>query len=314
MSRMLNALKQIEAMSPHPPLPPLPAEATDTRQAEQSPRPTTSGEQVAAVAEASGEVRDEATIEDSLLQAEATIEDSPPQAEAAVAEENLPTEQTPLVSDTQDRDTQHRANADAGIPGGAGKDSLPAYRALADEILSQLAVERAASLMFTSPHDGGGTTELLASLAAALVGRIDGEILLVDVDLHDPQLAGQFGIETTRGLAEVIMGVATCSEVVCRTELPGVSILPGVRFPRQGGRAPERLNLEPLLDELAADYRLVLLDTASLGHGEIAPLSRWCQGTYLAIRLGRTTRGEAGEAVRMIRSHGGQVSGCVVVT
>lgn len=309
MSRMLNALKQIEAMSPHPPLPPLPTEATDTQQAEPPSRPTISDEQDAVVAEESAEVRDEAAVEDSLLQAEAAVEDSPPQVEAAVVAENLPTQQTPLVGDTQDR-----ADAEAGISAGAGKESLPAYRALADEILSQLAIERPAALMFTSPHDGGGTTELLASLAAALVGRIDGEILLVDVDLHDPQLAGQFGIETTRGLADVIMGVAIWSEVVYRTELPGVSILPGVRFPRQGGRAPERLNLGPLLDELAADYRLVLLDTASLGHGEIAPLSRWCQGTYLAIRLGRTTSGEAKEAVRMIRSYGGQVSGCVVVT
>jgi Mrp family chromosome partitioning ATPase len=187
------------------------------------------------------------------------------------------------------------------------------YAELADKILSRLAGERPVSLMFTSPGDGDGKTETLVALAAALVKRITGKVLLVDGNLHRPGLARCLGVDAARGLSDVLIGEATWQQVVCRTDMPRVSVLPGVRLAARDGWPPERLNLGPLLAELGREYRLVLIDTASLAHTEVAPVARYCDGTYLIVRLGRATRRAVRDAVKVIQDCRGRVLGSVVI-
>ncbi len=284
MSRMLNALKRIEAKSPHRPPPP-------SIRAEQS----VATEVRSDIRE---EVRDEAAMEGSLLE-----------AEAAMVSERLPVDaqKAPIV------DAYREPAPVSDTVGESDNENRLAYEALGGEILSQLTPGQPSVLMFTSPRHGGDTTDILLSLVESLAERVEGQILLVDVDLHEPRLAERLGIDARQGLADVLQGVATWEEVVRPTDIARVSLLPGVKFTSQGGGSLERLDLGPLLGELSAGYGLVLLDTASLDHAEIAPVSRWCQGTYLAIRLGLTRRGEALEAERLVHGYGGQVTGCVVV-
>lgn len=192
-------------------------------------------------------------------------------------------------------------------------EHVRAYGELAGAILSQFPEGRPAALMFTSPGDGEGKTGTLVALAAALVERTRGEVLVVDGNLHKPALAGRLGVQSTRGLADVLMGTANWRQVVRSTVVPRLSVLPGVKFSTPGGRPPERLNLRPLLKEVGSEYRLVLIDTASLTHREVAPMARYCDGTYLVVRLGHTTRRAIGEAARVIENCGGRVLGSVVI-
>jgi len=339
MSLMLNALKQIEAMSPHPPLPPLSSaaetgrsedpsvesreemaegtkadssqtdspnassarpESPETVPPEVGPTSDAAAEAPPETAETLGEVRDEMAMTDSLLK-----------AEAAMVAESLPTVTNDSSADI-DKGAQPQPAVDFGTAFKLDADNRKAYESLGDEIISKLVPGRSAALMFSSPNRGEDTTSIALSLAATLVSRIESPILLVDVDLHRPRLANRLGIEASRGLADVLQGTKGWRQVIRPTSLDRVSLLPGVERPWQGGTL-QRLDLGSLLDELTAEYRLVLLDTASLENAEVAPISRWCQGTYLAVRLGRTRRGEAAEAERIIRGNGGQVSGCVVV-
>jgi receptor protein-tyrosine kinase len=150
-------------------------------------------------------------------------------------------------------------------------------------------------------------------LASALAQRTSHELLLVDANLRRPRLASRLGVEAGRGLADVLMGAASWPDVVRRSVVPGADVLPGVEFPPSGGRLPEELNLAPLWEELGAQYRLVLVDTASLVHREVAAMARRCSGTYLVVRLGHTPRPAAREAAEVIRQRGGRLLGCVVL-
>ncbi len=297
MSRMLKALQQIEAMSPGP------KEASD---APPGPPPGGSATDDATVAAALARVQEMAAGE--------SVAEALPEADVA-GPENLESAATPAPAG----ESASRQDAPTSTPqltrwlGLPSDDHAQAYGSLADTIFSQLPPGEPATLMFTSPGDGTGTTGVLVPLAVALLERNRQGVLAVDANLRRPALASSLGIVAQRGLADVLTGTASWQEVVLGTAVPGLRVLPGVRFPGPDGHPPERLNLGPLIEELGSQPGLVLIDTPSLSHGEVAPIARWCTGAYLVVRLSHTTRRMVDEAVEAINGCGGRVLGSVVL-
>lgn len=283
MGRMLKALQQLEAKAPRPQAPPDPP----------LPAPKTGPQQPA---------RGDATIEAALQR-----------VEMAAAAVDRPRDKVPSEVD-RPRDVGPAPSQVAPWPTLGPTGPHPqAYRELAENVLSQVPRGRAAALMFTSPSDGEGTTELLVSLAAALAERTRDGVLLLDGNLHNPDLARCLGVEATRGLAQVLMGAASWRQVLQKTSVPHLDLLPGAVFSTPAVRLPEHLNLRPLLDELRGQYRLVLIDTASLAHAEAASTTGYCDGTYLVVRLAQTTRRDLARAVEVIRDCRGHLLGSVVI-
>jgi len=284
MSRVLKALKQIEARSPaeQPPEPSTPP-AEPHSPAEQAQSDQTSGP-----AEA---IRGEEAMDAALARAE--------RAAATAAEISI----GPAAPESPP----------AQPPDYLGREHARAYGRLAEKILAQLSSGRPASLMFTSTADGCGTTAVLRWLSRALPERIDGEVLLVDGNLRNPRLAPGLGIQPGQGLADVLTRSADWRRVVQRTGVANLSVLPGATPPTLGARLPEPLDLAPLLAQLNSHYRLVLLDTASLLYPEVGPMAGCCDGVYLVVRLGHTLRRAVGEAASVIRKCRGRLLGCVVV-
>lgn len=186
------------------------------------------------------------------------------------------------------------------------------YQDLAENVLAQLTPVSPAVLLFTSAGDGEGKTSTVASLAAALAGKVTEKVLAVDANFRSPALAGHFGIRADAGLVEVLNGRASWREVVQETSVDRLSVLPGGRFHTNDGSLPAEVELASVLDSLRSGYRLVLVDAASLVYPEVAPMSRLCEGTYLVVELGRTPREVARQAVELIGQCGGRVLGCVL--
>ncbi len=187
------------------------------------------------------------------------------------------------------------------------------YRELAERVLAQRSPGLAAAMMFTSPGDGEGKTSTLASLAVVLAEMADEEIAAVDANLRSPALGNRLGIWAARGLADVLAGGADWRELVRRTSVPRLSVLPAGQLPADDGSPRTGWKLASVLDALRNRYRLVLIDAPSLAHPEVAPWSRLCDGTYLVVDLGQTGRRAARQAVRLIEKCGGRVLGCVLV-
>jgi len=187
------------------------------------------------------------------------------------------------------------------------------YRELAGRVLAQRSPGLAAAMMFTSPGDGEGKTSTLASLAVVLAETAEEEIAAVDANLRSPTLGNRLGIWADRGLVDVLTDGADWRELVRRTSVPRLSVLPAGQVPSNHGPPPTGLKLASVLDALRNRYRLVLIDAPSLAHPEVAPWSRLCDGTYLVVELGQTGRRAARQAVRLIERCGGRVLGCVLV-
>jgi len=192
-------------------------------------------------------------------------------------------------------------------------EQKPPYRELAERVLAQRSSGQLSVILFASPGDGQGTTSTLASLAVVLAETGAMEIAAVDAHLRSPALAKRLGIWAGRGLVDVLAGEAGWRELVRRTSVPRLSVLPAGQLPADRDGPPADSKLGSVLDGLRTGYHLVLIDAPSLAHPEAAPWSRLCDGVYLVARLGQTGRRAARQAVRLLTRRGGRVLGCVLV-
>ncbi|MEE8452769.1 MAG: CpsD/CapB family tyrosine-protein kinase [Thermoguttaceae bacterium] len=349
MGRMLRALQQIEAKSPPPA-----ADGKDDRRVaaddalddrDRPPRAVVPQGDADAVSEEP--VRDPAAIEATLAHAEIAMElatdvstvetvfsEIPESGELLGEVSNVILGEVPDIPEAVTAGEVPRRPESLPEPWGlppflkspfldsqcleSSGEVDDAHGEMADNILANMRPDHPTALMFTSPGDGETRIGLVISLAAALVRRTAGEVLVVDANLRAPSLGAYLGINAPCGLAHVLMGTANWPQVVRKSTVERLSLLPGSQFPTHDGQPSRRSNLEwtdlgRLLKELKEAYSLVLVDAASLAHDEVAPASRYCDGTYLAVRLRQTTRRSVREAVRVVGDCGGRVLGSIVV-
>jgi hypothetical protein len=91
----------------------------------------------------------------------------------------------------------------------------------------------------------------------------------------------------------------------------------GCAASKKASRSPQGLQsrgFDPSTSEdLREGWSLVLVDTPSLVHAEVAPMVQRCDGVYLVVRLGYTARRAVAEAAHVIRINGGRLLGCIAV-
>ncbi len=187
------------------------------------------------------------------------------------------------------------------------------YAATAYQILRQLPRGRSQVLLFTSPADGHGKTTTIARLAPLLAQGIEGNVLVVDANFRNPDIARWLAVAAAWRLPDVLSGVADWATAVQATAHDRVSLLPGGTdaYGHSPGRTVQALS--HLLRELAGHYDLVVVDASSLAHRGAVQLAAVCDGTYLVVRLGEGSPRMLREAGQVVQRNGGRLLGCVAV-
>jgi Mrp family chromosome partitioning ATPase len=180
---------------------------------------------------------------------------------------------------------------------------------LADKILSRCHPERSQAFLFTRPMDDEGKASLLGSLAPALAERLGGEVLLVDAYLHRPDAVRSLGLSGKFGLADVLQDASLWRDAVRPTAVPHLSVLPGSHAP---AGSFESLKFASLLNELRSRYRLIVLDSPSAIHPSTVQMAKYCEGVYMLVELGRTHRRAIRKAVHRLESGDAHLIGCIV--
>jgi Mrp family chromosome partitioning ATPase len=186
------------------------------------------------------------------------------------------------------------------------------YERLATTLLAQPSLQRPAAVMFTSPGDGDGKSDLLVALAPFLAGWTERDTLLVDADFYHSDVSTRLAA-FNEGLIGLIARRTEIAEVVCSTTMPHLSVLP------QG--SPSMLEhglhdlpaLQRVLHDLKSRYPLVLLDSPSLSYPLVASMGECCDGVCLVVRPGHTARRAIRKAANLIAAAGGQFLGCIVI-
>ena len=187
------------------------------------------------------------------------------------------------------------------------------YSATAQAILARLPRGHGQVLLFTSADDGQGKTTTVARLAPRLAQGMNGNVLVVDANFRNPDMARCLGVPPAWRLPEVLAGAADWAAAVQVSPHEGVSLLPGGTDAQARGTVRNIQALSRLLRELSGHYDLVIVDAASLVHRGAAPLAAACDGTYLVVRMGEGSPRMLREAAQVVRSNGGRLLGCVAI-
>ncbi|BEL07744.1 hypothetical protein Q0Z83_059350 [Actinoplanes sichuanensis] len=99
------------------------------------------------------------------------------------------------------------------------------YRYLRTRLQSSLRPTGTTTILVTGPGDRQGRTTTAANLAVALA-RSGRGVVLIDADLRNPRLHHTFQTTVDHGLTTLLDGDATVSEVLERTPVPRLRLIP----------------------------------------------------------------------------------------
>lgn len=158
---------------------------------------------------------------------------------------------------------------------------------------------------------GEGATTVLISLAQNLVELLDTNIVLVDANMRHPALHLVFDLPPGPGLANVILEGIPVRDAIYTQPGRKLCVLPA-----GNAATPECLTgprISEVLDELAARFDIVLVDTASPQiFPETASLARSVDGVVLVLQAGRARHDRAERCVNILRESGASLLGAVL--
>src|SRR6266404_385253 len=139
------------------------------------------------------------------------------------------------------------------------------FRSVRTRLLQAGERERKRAFVITSAGVGEGKT-LTAVNLAWLLAQTDGvRALLIDADLRQPCAADYLGIETERGLSEVLTGETRFNEAVVKLEPSGLYLLPGGAAREDVAELLSGPRFGRLLDEARKHFDFIIIDAPPLG-------------------------------------------------
>ncbi|RLA42797.1 MAG: protein tyrosine kinase [Gammaproteobacteria bacterium] len=174
-------------------------------------------------------------------------------------------------------------------------------------------IKRANLVLVTSSLPGEGKTFTAANLALSIATERDKTVMLIDGDVAKPSISKLFGIESKKGLIDLVEGEVNFQDVVLRTDIPNLVIMPAGKMHEQSTEILASGAMKKLVSEISDRYkdRVIIIDSP--------PLLAATQGEVLASLVGqivmvvesdRTPQHIVSEAMEKLSSC--EVVGCVL--
>jgi polysaccharide biosynthesis transport protein len=190
--------------------------------------------------------------------------------------------------------------------------SAEAYRTLRTNLIFSQSVQSLSTIVVTSSSASEGKTTTAANLAVAFAQQ-GKDVLLVDCDLRRPRMHRMFSISSSPGLTELVLNHLPSAEVVRKTAVERLSILPAGKLPPNPSELLGSDRMRTTLGALSARYEVVILDTPPmLAAADAAVLGSQVDGVLLVIRAGKTDQGAAQYALQQLHGVGARVIGAVL--
>jgi capsular exopolysaccharide synthesis family protein len=143
-------------------------------------------------------------------------------------------------------------------------------------------------IMVTSHLPNEGKTYVSSHLAHALA--LSGKkVMLLDLNLHRPEISKVFDLQSGAGAKDVLQGSAKWNDALQQTSLPLLQVLAAGGFSQNaiGLLLPEKLN--HLFQTLEQEYDLVVVDTPPIELSTDAyAIGACCDTTFFVVRHGIT--------------------------
>lgn len=121
-------------------------------------------------------------------------------------------------------------------------------------------------IMVTSAVAGEGKSFTSVNLAMSIAAELDHTVVLVDADVARPSLLRVLGLPPSAGLLDVLEGKAELSDVLLRTNVDKLTVLPSGTPHAKATELLASEAMERLLDEMATRYpdRIIIFDSPPL--------------------------------------------------
>lgn len=187
-----------------------------------------------------------------------------------------------------------------------------AFRRLRTNLQFLDIAERPQTIVITSslPGEGKSTTSINVAISLADAGS---RVALVDADLRRPSIAEYMGLEGTAGLTTVLIGRATLADVVQPWGNGNLHVLASGQVPPNPSELLGSSSMANLLEVLAAEYDVVLIDTPPLlPVTDAAILARLTGGALVVVGADTLTRQQLGESMGSLQTVGARTLGIVL--
>jgi exopolysaccharide/PEP-CTERM locus tyrosine autokinase len=167
--------------------------------------------------------------------------------------------------------------------------------------------------MVTSAGSGEGKSFVAANLAIGIAHDFQSHALLVDCDLRNPSLGRWFGLGNHRGLSDYLMGDGNIAELIIKTEVEKLSVLPGGKVQDNPTELFGSKRMESLIHELKSRFgdRYVIFDsTPLLATAESEVLAKLVDEILIVVRAGVTRRETLKQAIAPLEKK--KIMGCVL--
>jgi Mrp family chromosome partitioning ATPase len=182
------------------------------------------------------------------------------------------------------------------------KGAESAYKLLRTRLLKRMRDNQWKSLMVTGTLPGEGKTTTAINLAIGISQDVGQLVVLVDLDLQRPAIAGYLGLEPTTGLSDYILGDAEPSDVLYNTDVERLIILPNFE-PIQISEMLVSQKMLTLLDYiLQLDRNMVVIFDMPpvLNSDAVLAFGPYVDALLFIVSEGRTNRGLLQRARQMI--------------
>lgn len=175
------------------------------------------------------------------------------------------------------------------------------FRQIAARCLDMTSQAGSQSIAISSATAGEGKTTVSIGIAAAAARNLGSDVLIVETDLRRPQLADDFRLDATLGLAEYLSGEVELEPLIQPTRMENVWLLPAGRPSPNPGPLLRSKTFHELLKNLHAQYATIIIDAPPLlTSPHAAVIARQAEAVLLVARAGQTHIQDAAQALKAI--------------
>ncbi len=187
-----------------------------------------------------------------------------------------------------------------------------AFRGVRTGILFSSADIKPQVILVTSSGPTEGKTTCAANLAVTLAHAGD-RVALVDCDMRKPRLHKMFHCERDKGVSSVVVGTTPLAEVIVRTEVPNLDVIPCGPIPPNPSEIVGSQKLKQVVGALRPHYQHILIDSPPItAVTDAVLLSKVADTVLLVIRTGVTPRPVVLNGVQQLQQVTAKIMGAVL--
>ena len=162
----------------------------------------------------------------------------------------------------------------------------------------------------TGPGEGKSVVASNVGIGLAQAGQ---RVLLIDADMRHPQIHERFGQTSELGLSNLTVGNAKVSEVVRKTTVPGLWILPSGKVPPNPAELLSSQRFQVFLSSLDEHFDWVIIDTPPvLPVADATIVAHVVTGVLFVVGAEMTNRRAADVALEQLTQANARFAGAVL--